>query len=209
MSRRELTNRATLEAMIISSHRTARLVRLYRGDTLERCAAIRRTGIRADGDVSEHGFPSFPHFALSRLPPQTLQLEADRHVLAHVVRRRESPFVSMTSSEAIARGYALAGGRRREGMLIGISVFLRESHAWHVPGRGTSVVYLDARGRRWLNLSQYRSSSPEAFIRSAAWRTFDTNAARDQEWLFLGRLEPAELSLRKVTTSWWEGLLAS
>jgi hypothetical protein len=195
--------------MIVSSHRTAHVVKLYRGDTLERYAAMRQAGVRADGDVEEHGFPSFPYYALSHLPPQTLQLEADRHVLTHVVRRRASPFVSMTSNERIARGYALAGRRRREGMLIAVSVFLQESHAWHVPGRGASVVYLDARGRRWLNLSQYRSSSPEAFIRSPAWRTFDANAARDQEWLLLGRLEPTELSLRKVTTSWWEGVLAA
>jgi hypothetical protein len=195
--------------MLVSSQRLAAVVRLYRGDALERQALVRRRGIRADGNTTEDGFPLLPFNLLSRLPPEALQLEADEHVLAHVVQRGQSPFVSMTSSEDVARRYALADGRRRDGLLISAWIHIRESHSWHVPDRGTSVVYVDERGRRWLDLAHYRSSSVEAFIGSGAWSAFHASATRDQEWLLLGSLRPGEVSLTQVTVPWWQRLMAS
>jgi hypothetical protein len=196
-------------SVLVSSQRLAAVVRLYRGDTLERQALVRRDGIRADGNTTGEGFPSFPFYPLSRLSSEMLQMEADEHVLAHVVERGRSPFVSMTSSEEVARRYALADGRRRDGLLISAWIHLRESHSWHVPDRGTSVVYVDERGRRWLDLARYRSSSVEALVGSQAWRAFHVSAIRDQEWLLLGTLNPGEVSLTQVTVPWWQRLMAS
>jgi hypothetical protein len=195
--------------MLVSSQGLAAVVRLYRGDTLESQALVRRHGIRADGNATEDGFPAFPFCTLTRLPPEVLQMDADEHVLAHVVRRGPSPLVSMTSSEDVARRYALADGRRRNGILISAWIHLRESHSWHVPDRGRSVVYVDERGRRWLDLARYRSSSVEAYIGSGAWSAFHASATRDHEWLLLGSLRPGEVSLTQVTVPWWQRLMAS
>jgi hypothetical protein len=154
------------------------------------------------------GLPSVPFFT-PRVPPEVLQLEADEHVLAHVVQRGRSPFVSMTANEDVARRYALADGRRGEGLLVSAWIHLRESHSWHVPDRGTSTVYVDERRRRWLDLAQYRSSSLEALLGSSAWSAFHASAIRDQEWLLLGSLKPTEVSLTQVTVPWWQRLMAS
>lgn len=185
------------------------VIDLYRGELLARASSLRRQGVRPDRTDAAGGFPDILPIALARIPASMMQYEADPHVLAHVVRRPPSPFVSFTTDRSSAVRYALANGRRNDGLLVSTRVQLVRRHVWEVPLVGDSVVYEDTVGRRWIDLADYNSASLEALIGSAGWRTFRHNARRDREWLLFGPLAPREIAVEKVAMPWWRRVLAA
>jgi hypothetical protein len=117
--------------------------------------------------------------------------------------------VSFTADPRVARRYALGNDGRREGMLISVRIDLVRQSTLHVPDTNGSVVFADAYGRYWFDLSRYRSASAEAFLGTAAWRDFHRTAVRDSEWLLLGSLAAEELSWSRISTPSWLDDLAS
>lgn len=169
-----------------------RVLRLFRGDAPDRLAELLRGGVRARERPLAPDTPGLRALSLSGLPPDLVPDLASEVIYEHVLAGSgRSPFVSFSASEAVARSFALAGGRRHRGLLIQADVLVAVEHAVEAHPTWRYGSFADAAGRPWIRVDGCNVGA-DAILHGALVRHVQTLGRGDAEYLLLGSMAPSE-----------------